>query len=215
MAFAALILSACGGGSRQDASEPSGNFTVAVTQAQFPVSQRLAQHTRLVIAVHNTSGKTIPDIAISICNVTCAYQNNGTAGQGTSAEAFAEDLGTQYVANPSRPVWVVDRPPGPCGPGPSGYSCRSGGAGGAVTAYANTWALGALKPGATARFAWAVTAVKAGKHVVAWQVAAGLNGKAKAVLADGSIPRGTFTVAITRAPQRSYVTDSGKIVPTQ
>jgi hypothetical protein len=215
VAFAALLLSACGGGSRQDANEPSGNFTVAVTKAQFPASQRLAEHAQLVLVIRNTSSKTIPDIAVSICNETCAYQKSGQQGQGTSSEAFAEDIGTQFLANPSRPVWVVDRPPGPCGPGPSGYSCQSGGAGGAVTAYANTWALGALKPGASARFAWGVTAVKAGKHVVAWQVAAGLNGKAKAVLADGSTPQGKFTVAITHAPQRSYVTGSGKIVPTQ
>jgi hypothetical protein len=57
-----------------------------------------------------------------------------------------------------------------------------------------------------------VTAVSAGSHVVAWQVAAGLNGKAKAVLADGSQPGGTFAVHITRKPQQSYVNNAGKVV---
>ena len=205
--MAALALSACGGGSRQDASEPNGSYTVAVISKSFPAAQRLSQHTRLVLAIRNTSSKTIPDIAVSICNVTCTYP--APPGEGTSAQAFAEDITTQYVASPSRPVWIVDRPPGPCG-----FSCQSGGAGSAVTAYANTWALGALKPGATATFEWGVTAVRPGRHVVAWQIAAGLNGKAKATLADGSTPKGTFTVAISRKPQRSYVTASGQIVTT-
>ena len=39
----ALALSACGGGSNQAASEPSGNFTVKVSRASFPASQRLAE----------------------------------------------------------------------------------------------------------------------------------------------------------------------------
>ncbi len=204
---AALALAACGGGARQDASEPSGKFTVQVPTATFPASQRLSEHTHLVIAVRNLSGKTIPDVAVTICNATCAYP--APHGEGTSAQAFSEDLSMPNLANPSRPVWIVDRPPGQCT-----YSCLSGGPGGAVTAYSNTWALGALKPGATARFDWAVTAVKPGRHVVAWEVAAGLNGKARAVLADGSTPHGRFAVTINSAPQRSYVNDRGQVVKT-
>jgi hypothetical protein len=205
---ATLALSACGGGTRQDAHEPRGKFTVAVSTASFPSSQTLAQHTHLVIAVRNASHKTIPDVAVTICNVTCAYP--APKGEGTSAGAFAADISQPYVANPSRPTWVVDSAPGPCG-----YSCKAGGQGAAVTAYSNTWALGQLKPGQTAKFDWAVTAVSAGKHVVAWQVAAGLNGLAKAVLADGSKPGGTFAVNIASAPQQSYVDNNGQIVTTQ
>jgi hypothetical protein len=59
---------------------------------------------------------------------------------------------------------------------------------------------------------WGVTAVWAGHHTVAWQVAAGLNGKAKAVLADGTKPRGTFNVIVSARPQQSYVNNQGKIV---
>jgi hypothetical protein len=202
---AVVSLSACGSAARQDANEPSGNFTVSVPTASFPTSQRLAQHSNLVIAVRNDSGKTIPNVAVTICNVTCSYP--APPGEGTSAGAFAQDLTQPNLANPSRPVWVVDQPPGQCI-----YSCLSGGPGGAVTAYSNTWALGPLKPGAIATFNWAVTPVKAGKHTVAWEVAAGLAGKAKAVLADGSTPRGTFAVTINNAPQQSYVNDQGQVV---
>jgi hypothetical protein len=203
---AALSLSACGGGTRQDASEPNGNFTVSVPTATFPASQRLAQRSHLVIAVRNDSSKTIPNVAVTICNVTCSYP--APPGQGSSAGAFARDLNQPNLANPSRPIWVVDQPPGECI-----YSCLSGGPGGAVTAYSNTWALGPLRPGATATFNWAVTAVKPGRHTVAWEVAAGLNGNAKAVLSDGSTPRGTFAVTINNAPQQSHVNDQGQVVP--
>jgi hypothetical protein len=203
---ASLALVACGGGAaRQDASEPSGNFTVQVPTATFPASQRLAQQTHLVIAVRNSGAKTIPNVAVTICNVTCAYP--APPGQGTGAGAFAQDLNQPDLANPSRPVWIVDRPPGPCR-----FVCQSGGPGGAVTAYSNTWALGALAPGAIAKFQWAVTAVKPGKHVVAWQVAAGLSGKAKAVLPNGSAPHGAFRVLIRSQPAQAFVTASGKVV---
>ena len=211
--LAALALAACGGGQRQDANEPSGKFAVQITDASFPASQRLSEHTHLVLAVHNLSGKTLPDVAVTICNVTCAYP--APPGEGTSATAFSENLQMPGLAHPSRPVWVVDEPPGQCNYGCAAHSSSGGGGpGGAVTAYANTWALGPLSPGRTARFNFGVTAVKPGRHVVAWEVAAGLNGKSKAVLADGSLPHGTFTVLIHSAPAQTYVNNNGQIVTT-
>jgi hypothetical protein len=202
---AATALAGCGGGARQDAKEPNGKFPVDVTSATFPASQRLAQHTHLVIKVRNAGNKMIPNLAVTILDPS----------QGTSAQAFGADLSgagaTAGLASRSRPVWIVDSPPGPCR-----YSCRSGGPGGDVTAYANTWALGRpLKPGDTATFDWGVTAIKPGRHTVQYQVAAGLNGKARAVLPGGGRPWGTFTVTVAKTPARSYVTDSGKIVTTQ
>ncbi len=202
----AALLAGCGGGTRQDANEPVGNFPVKITTASFPSAQRLAQHTRLVLVVRNTGSKAIPNLAVTICNVTCA--SPPPAGQATGAAAFGQDITQSGVADPSRPVWIVDKPPGPCG-----YSCREGGPGGYVTAYANTWALGTpLKPGAAATFRWAVTAVQAGRHIVAWQVAAGLNGKARAVLANGASPVGTFAVRISQKPANTYVNNQGQVV---
>jgi hypothetical protein len=203
-----LALSACGGGQRQDVHEPRGKFTVAVSTASFPTSQQISGHSHLVIAVRNTGAKTIPDVAVTICNVTCAYP--APKGEGSSAQAFAADIDQSYAANPSRPNWIVDRGPGKCG-----YSCQNGGQGAGVTAYSNTWALGKLAPGHTARFDWAVTAVAPGKHTVAWEVAAGLNGKARAVLANGSQPNGTFAVHISTAPPQTYVNNNGQIVNAQ
>jgi hypothetical protein len=201
-AAAALLLAGCGSAARQDANEPSGNFTVDVPVAKFPSTQRLAEHTHLVIAVRNTGTKTIPNIAVTILDPKT----------GVAAQAFGGLIAdsTQGLASRSRPVWVIDKPPGPCV-----YSCTNGGPGGAVTAYTNTWALGSLKPGQTATFDWGVTPVRAGTHAIEYEVAAGLNGKAKAVLAGGGQPHGTFKVNVSSAPQQSYVNDKGQVVKTQ
>ncbi|HET7050538.1 MAG TPA: hypothetical protein VFI54_19905 [Solirubrobacteraceae bacterium] len=201
---AGLVLSACGGGQSQAANEPSGNFPVQAA-ATFPNSQRLAQHTRMVVIVHNTGSKTIPNVAVTICNVTCAYP--APRGTGSSTGAFSANISQEGVANPSRPIWIVDTPPDPC----TAPTCSQGGSGGAVTAYSNTWALGALAPGKTATFVWHVTAVQPGVHVVAWEVAAGLNGKAKAV----GTRKGKITVLVRKAPAKTYVTNSGKVVSQQ
>ena len=205
-AAALLALAGCGSQGRQDANEPRGRFPVDVTTATFPTSQRLAEHTRMVIVVRNDGTKMIPNIAVTIVDPTLK--------QPTAAQAFGAVLAsgspTANLASLSRPIWIIDSPPGACR-----YSCRSGGPGGAVTAYANTWALGPLKPGATARFVWGVTPVKPGTHVVQYQVAAGLNGKARAVLAGGGgKPWGTFRVNVSSKPQQSYVNDAGQVVPT-
>lgn len=202
---ASLALTACGSGARQDATEPKGRFPVAVDAVSFPSAQTLSQHAHLTIAVRNSGRKTIPDIAVTICNVTCAYP--ASAGRGTSVQAFSQNLNAKYLANPSRPVWIVDRAPGPCR-----YSCQNGGLGAAVTAYSNTWALGPLRPGQTAHFDWKVTAVAPGRHVVAWEIAAGLNGRARAVVPGGGLPHGSFAVDISTKPAETYVNNSGQIL---
>lgn len=208
----ASAVAACGSGSPQNATAPSGRFPVAVT-ASFPAAQRLAEHTRLVIAVRNTGTKAIPDVAVTICNVTCKYP--APVGQGTSVAAFSQYLSMPGLASHSRPVWVVERPPGVC-QGAGGYSCQNGGAGGDVSAESNTWQRGSpLKPGGTALFNWDVTAVASGNFTVAWEVSGDLYGNAKAILSDGSIPRGTLAVRIAHAPAQSYVNDAGQVVKTQ
>lgn len=207
VAAAGLMLAACGS-SRQDTKEPKRRFHVVVPSATFPVTQTLAQHSQLVIKVTNTDRRTLPNVAVTICNVTCHYP--APIGEGTSVKPFANYLNMPGVASHSRPVWIIDSPPGVCG-----YSCANGGAGSDFTADANTWAAGALKPGQTAVFKWGVTAVQPGRFTVAWEVSAGIYGKAKAVLADGSTPQGSFVVNIAHAPAQSFVNDTGQIVTSK
>ncbi len=197
------LLGACGGGARQDASEPRGNFPVEVSAARFPASQRLSQHSQMVISVRNAGTRTIPDIAVSILDPK----------RGTAAEAFARDLAGSSaagLASRSRAVWIIDRPPGKCL-----YSCQQGGAGSAVTAYSNTWALGKLAPGRTATFMWGVTAVQSGHYALRYEVAAGLNGRARAVGSSGRRPAGIFRVTVRPAPRQAYVDNSGQVVNTR
>ena len=113
-----------------------------------------------------------------------------------TVDSFAARSEQAGLADPSRAVWIIDD-------GPRGGD----------TAYTNTWALGRLSPGQTRRFVWKVTAVQPGTHTVKWQVAAGLNGKAKATLAGNREPSGSITVDISDRPARSRVDpETGKVV---
>jgi hypothetical protein len=113
-----------------------------------------------------------------------------------TVNSFAERSEQAGLADPERAVWIVDSSP-------------SGG----QTAYIGTWALGRLAPGQTRRFVWRVTAVKAGTHTVKWQVAAGLNGKAKATLSGNRAPAGSVTVDVSEKPAQAHVDpETGKVV---
>ncbi|HEX8123617.1 MAG TPA: hypothetical protein VF549_20370 [Solirubrobacteraceae bacterium] len=177
----ALFVAGCGGGGeRQDADEPKGNWTVDVVDATFPEQQRLAEQTELRLRVRNADSKTIPNLAVTV-------------------DGFSRRSEQPGLADPSRPVWVIDDGP------------RGG-----VTAYTNTWALGKVKAGETKEFVWKVTPVKAGRFQVKYRVAAGLDGRAKAVSAGGERPAGSFAVAVSREPDQSRVDpDTGEVVSTR
>jgi hypothetical protein len=174
----AVLVSGCGGGTRQDANEASGTFNVDVVSASFAEKQKLARQEQLVVEVRNADTKTIPNVAVTI------------------DPGFAVRSNRQDLADPNRPVWIVDD--GPLGGG---------------TAYTNTWALGPLKAGETKKFVWKVTPVRSGSHEVRYHVAAGLNGKAKAQGAGGKAAEGTFTVNISQKPSQATVDpETGKVI---
>jgi hypothetical protein len=113
-----------------------------------------------------------------------------------TVDSFSSRSEEPELADPSRAVWIIDKEPL-----------------GGDTAYTNTWALGAVRPGQTRRFVWRVTAVKAGTHTVKWRVAAGLNGKAQARTGGDRIPQGEFTVDVSDKPSQSRVDPStGQII---
>ena len=176
IACAALIAGCGGGGERQDANEPSGNFKVQVVRAKFPNRQSLAKRSRMVIAIKNVDTKTIPNVAVTV-------------------NSFDQTKNDPTLADPRRPQFIVNK-------GPSGGD----------TAYVGTSALGPLKPGETKTFTWDVTAVVPGKYSLKYAVAAGLNGKAKAVLASGGAPSGQVTGVIRAKAPDAKVADDGKTV---
>lgn len=105
-----------------------------------------------------------------------------------TVDGFTARSSQPGLSDPERPVWIVDE-------GPEG-----GG-----TAYTNTWALGPIEPGATKTFRWKLTPVRAGSHTVRYKVAAGLDGRARAVAATGGEPLGTIQVRVSDNPPKSRV----------
>jgi hypothetical protein len=221
--FLGLLLAAgvaaCGG-SRQDANEPSGNFPVQIVSADFPSKQKLVQNTNLTLAIANTGDKTIPNLAITI--FTTSNQNpssdetanTGTTGNGSTGTAqelptvqgsFSVRSEQQGLAIPFRPVWILETG----FPKLEGQSASAG----AEAAQTDTYAFGALAAHQTKRIVWNVTPVQGGTYTVHYRVAAGLEGKAKAVTANGSVPEGEFVVRISTAPPQTRVNDSGQVVP--
>jgi hypothetical protein len=207
------------GGSRQDANEPEGDFPVSIVSADFPSRQKLAENTNLTLAVANTGDQTIPNLAITIFTTSNASTGESTTTTGatsTGTTSTSEELPTaqgsfsvrsaqEGLAIPFRPVWILE----------SGYPKLEGGTApaGAEAAQTDTYAFGELAPNATKRIIWNVTPVQGGTYTVHYRVAAGLQGKAKAVTADGSVPEGEFVVRISTAPPQTRVDDSGKVVP--
>jgi hypothetical protein len=219
VALSTAGLAACGGGERQDVTEPAGDFPVNIVSADFPSKQQLAQNTNLVLAVENTGDQTIPDLAITIFTTSNANtgesgtSTTGTTGTGTTpAAGYPQAQGSFSVrsqqpdlANPSRPVWVLEE-------GYPKYEGQTASAG-AEAAQTDTFSFGPMAVNQTKRIVWNVTPVQTGTYTVHYRVAAGLQGKARAVTADGSIPEGEFVVRISNKPPQTRVNDSGKVVP--
>jgi hypothetical protein len=88
----ALLTAGCGGGTRQDAGEPSGTFRVDVLDASFPKRQSLAENAQMRLRVRNPGDRTIPDLAVTVDSFSTNAQQSG-------------------LADAQRPVWIVNRGP--------------------------------------------------------------------------------------------------------
>jgi hypothetical protein len=189
-AVSAIGLTACGGGERQDENEPEGTFEVEVVEARFPDEQKLAKRSQLAITVRNTGDQTVPNIAVTV-------------------DGFDVKLDNRDLADPSRPVFVINGHPRQIG----GFAeSKPAAPEGGETAYVNTWALGPLRAGEEEIFRWSVTAVRAGPFRIEYRVAAGLDGKAKAVDADGTAPDGLFVGEVDDTPPDTRVAEDGVTV---
>lgn len=165
----ALLAGCGGGGERQDADEPSGTFELEVVEARFPSKLSIGERAKLAISVRNAGKETAPNVAVSIEGL---YRRSEQEG----------------VADPWRPVFIVDR-------GPSDGE----------TAYVGTWSLGPLPPGGTQEYTWELTPVRAGTHTLTYTAAAGLDGRARAHAAGGGPPTGTITTRVSDAPTDATV----------
>ncbi len=193
--LAALLIAGCGGGSKQNAGEPTGNFPIRVVRASFPLVQAVSKQTVMSITVRNVGSETAPNVALTV-------------------NSFSYKSSYPELADPERPTWVIEQGPGPIADPPVETQEVSQ-PGGAQTAYVHTWAKGPLAPGQFRTFTWHVVPVKTGLQVVRYVVAAGLAGNAKAVrpLTGGPV-KGAFLVHIAPAPPATHVDPStGLVVP--
>jgi hypothetical protein len=202
---AATGLAACGGGQRQDVNEPSGKFPVRVTQARFPVHQKISGRTDLVLGIQNVGNKTLPDLAVTIFT--------GNTGEPKAQGSFDVRLSDSTLANPSRPVWVLENEwPKLLGNGVTLANVNRAPTAGAAAAQTDTFQFGPLKPDASKLIDWRVTPAMAGTYTVHYEVAAGLQGKAKAVTGHNEPVKGEFVVTISKKVPQTCVTGSGKVV---
>lgn len=194
LALCGLLLAGCGE-AKQSAGEPSGSFPVKVFDVSFPAKQAVSRPTRLTLTVQNTGSRTMPDVAVTVDSLS--YQAKRPTG----------------LADAERPNWIIDTGPGPLGKPPV-ESEEILPPGGGQTAFVHTWALGPLQPGASKVFRWKLMPVRSGTHTVHYAVAAGLNGKAKAVLSEGGTPVGHLTAHVAPKPPVTHVDPStGEVLP--
>jgi hypothetical protein len=192
----AALLAACGGESSSDANEQAGTYDVRVTHASFPTEQRLGQTSLLQLGVRNTGKETLPTLTVSISIA-------GKQGQASSLPFGVSDP-QPGLAQPDRPVWVLAQT----------YPRLVGSSdpGGASTSNRKTFSFGPLKPGATTEAVWKLSAVKAGKFTLLYDVGAGLSAEVKTRTAGGVAPGGSIATEITSALPDTEVTDSGEVV---
>jgi hypothetical protein len=117
------------------------------------------------------------------------------------------------LADPNRPVWILE----------NGYpklltdeidvkQLDAAPSAGATAAQTDTFGFGPLDAGDSKDIVWRVTPVIAGTYTVHYELAAGLNGKARAVGDDGSPVEGEFVVTISDKPPRASVDANGDVV---
>jgi len=202
----AVALSSCGNDKpRQDADEPSGDFPVNVSAAHFEKDQRLAETNNLSLEIENTGDEQVPDLAVTIFT-----------GDDKSAGSFSVRSDQPGLADANRPVWILENGfPKVADPGESNANLEAAAPGGAEAAQTDTFSFGPLDPGDSRNLVWRVTPVVAGTYTVHYELAAGLNGKAKAVTGDGGPVEGEFVVTISDKPPEARVDDAGNVVTSE
>jgi hypothetical protein len=181
--LAAVVAAGCGGGERQDANEPEGEFQVEVVSASLPRLQHIGESVELKLRVRNADDETLRNVAVTV----------ETQAKGRNAPAaFGQRDVLAGQADSARPVWVLDE-------GPAGGD----------TAYVNTWLAGTLRAGEERELTWSLVPSKAGAYVLDYRVAPGLTGKARAARGNTS---GTLRVRIADQPVPARVGPDGEVL---
>lgn len=191
-----MLLGACGGSGTSSDDEPTGTFHVKVTEASFPSKQALGQTSLLALGIRNTGKRTVPGLTVT-------FTIAGKQGVDSSLPFGVSDQGAG-LAQSERPVWVLAQT----------YPRLHGSSdpGGASTSNRKTFDFGPLKPGATTKAVWKLSAVRPGKYTLLYRIDAGLSGKARAKTTGGVAPGGSFATEISEELPETEVNGSGEIV---
>jgi len=174
-----------------------------VTVAEFAPKQRLAETTDLELAFLNTGDETIPDLTLTI------YTGDVKADGSFNVRSEQEGL-----ADPNRPVWILENDfPKFLEAGTSTKDLDTAPTAGAETSSTDTYVFGELAPDEEIHVVFRVTPVVPGTYTVHYEVAAGLDGNARAVTDTGEPVVGEFVATITDQPSASKVDEDGNVVP--
>ncbi len=197
-----MLIVGCGSEPRQDENEEEADFPVEVTTAEFPARQRLAETVDLELGFQNAGTEDIPDLAVTIYT-----------GDEKADGAFNVRSQQQGLADPNRPVWILENDyPKILEEGASTKDLDSAPTAGAESSSTNTYTFGELPAGESIHTVFRVTPVKGGTYTVHYEVAAGLDGNARATTEDGAPVEGEFVATISTKPPQARVTESGEVV---
>ena len=166
-----------------------------VTGASFPSRQLVGQTSLMKIDVSNTGQKTVPTLTVTV-NI------EGKAGEAAQIPFAVHDprRGSPTATARSR----CSRRPTPASPAP--------GPGGARPPARRPYSFGPVKPGKSVEAVWKLSAVRAGKYTVGYEIDAGLSGETKAKTSSGVAPGGSFVADITTSLPETEVNVAGEIV---
>ncbi|MEJ7876793.1 MAG: hypothetical protein WKF62_09035 [Solirubrobacterales bacterium] len=200
--MAALLIAGCGSKPRQDENEVEGDYPIEVTVAEFPARQRLAETTDLELGFRNIGDEDIENLAVTIYT-----------GDEKADGSFNLRSEQQGLADPNRPVWILENDyPKLLELGTSSDDLDAAPTAGAESASTNTYTFGELPVDETIHTVFRVTPVQGGTYTVHYEVAAGLDGKARAVTKSGEPVEGEFVATISTRPPAARVTESGNVV---
>ena len=203
LGLAAVLVAGCGGSDpRQDENEKEADYPLEVSVAEFPPRQRLAETADLELAFRNTGNEEIPNLVVTIFT-----------GDQKADGAFNIRSEQEGLADPNRPVWILENEyPKILERGASTDELDGAPTAGAETSSTNTYSFGELAPGDTVHTVFRVTPVVGGTYTVTYEVAAGLDGKAKAVTDTGEPVEGEFVATISTKPPAAAVDEKGNVV---
>jgi hypothetical protein len=185
--LAGALIGGCGSGSAGSSAPRStagADPQLEIVRASFPAHQAIARPVHLEIEVRNAGNAPLADIALAV-------------------HSFYYRSSYPKLADPSRPVWIVDEGPG-AKPALPVATVPFDSPGGDVSDDRSVWIAGPLGAGQTRTLSWRLTPVLSGARTIAYALFAGRPGSA-GLSAQGAPLRGSISVQIAPAPPTRYV----------